>query len=144
MKRDMRAIGRAGRRSRSVRPRLEAMEGRQLLAVTIAPIAGVSVPATKTLFVPVQGTDSAGNAINYAVTSTNPQVQATVRSGRPFLKVSVAGFGDMVFQLFDDLTPDTVSRISALVNQNFYDNLTFHRVVPNFVIQGGDPLGTTR
>ena len=47
----------------------------------------------------------------------------------------------MVFQLFDDLTPNTVATISGLVKSGFYDNLTFHRVVPNFVIQGGDPNG---
>lgn len=124
-----------------VRPRIEALEGRDLLAVSIQPISSVSVPATKTLFVPVQGTDSAGNPIDYTVTSSNPQVKATVRSGHPYLDISVAGFGDMVFQLFDDLDPNTVKEITGLVDKGFYNGLTFHRVVPNFVIQGGDPSG---
>jgi cyclophilin family peptidyl-prolyl cis-trans isomerase len=129
------------RRNGAVRPGLESLEDRQLLTVSIDPISPVNVPATKTLFVPVHGTDSSGNPITYKVTSSNPQVPATVRSGHSFLKVSVAGFGDMVFQLFDDLAPGTVSQITKLVNQGFYNGLTFHRVVPNFVIQGGDPKG---
>jgi hypothetical protein len=70
---------RAERRRAGGGPRIEALEGRELLSVSVQPIGNVTVPATKTLFVPVQGTDSAGHAINYTVTSSNPQVQATVR-----------------------------------------------------------------
>jgi uncharacterized repeat protein (TIGR01451 family) len=123
------------------RPGVESLERREQLSVTIAPIGPASVPATKTLFVPVQGTDSAGNPINYTVTSSNSQVQVSVRSSHPYLKISVAGYGDMVFQLFNDLAPTTVSEITGLVNSGFYNGLTFHRVIPNFVIQGGDPKG---
>ncbi|HTR81947.1 MAG TPA: peptidylprolyl isomerase [Bacteroidota bacterium] len=41
-----------------------------------------------------------------------------------------------------DAAPFTVLNFILLVRRHFYDGLTFHRVVPNFVIQGGDPLGT--
>lgn len=44
--------------------------------------------------------------------------------------------------LFPDLAPNTVNNFISLVQSGFYDGLTFHRVVPNFMIQGGDPLGT--
>lgn len=50
--------------------------------------------------------------------------------------------GRIVFQMFPDAAPKTVSRISELVQKGFYDGLKFHRVVPDFVIQGGDPQGT--
>ncbi len=49
--------------------------------------------------------------------------------------------GDIVIELFADKSPLTVSNFVYLANNSFYNGLTFHRVVPNFVIQGGDPKG---
>jgi peptidyl-prolyl cis-trans isomerase B (cyclophilin B) len=120
---------------------VEIFECRETLSVTVASIATANIPATKTLFVPIHGVNSLGHPLSYSVQSSNSQVEATVRSNHPYLKLSVANYGDMVFQLFDDLAPNTVSKIRSLVEQHFYDGLTFHRVVPNFVIQGGDPSG---
>jgi len=50
--------------------------------------------------------------------------------------------GNFKVMLTDTLTPITVDSFKARVNRKFYDTLLFHRVVHNFVIQGGDPLGT--
>ncbi|TFG03573.1 MAG: peptidylprolyl isomerase [Promethearchaeota archaeon] len=49
--------------------------------------------------------------------------------------------GDINIALFDEDAPLTVASFLFLVRQGFYNGLTFHRVVPDFVIQGGDPLG---
>ncbi|KPJ85306.1 hypothetical protein AMJ57_03635 [Parcubacteria bacterium SG8_24] len=49
--------------------------------------------------------------------------------------------GEIVFELLPEEAPKTVSNFVALVRSGYYDGLTFHRVVPRFVIQGGDPLG---
>lgn len=49
--------------------------------------------------------------------------------------------GKIVIQLFPDAAPHTVARIVQLIRQKFYDGLTFHRVEPDFVVQGGDPRG---
>lgn len=49
--------------------------------------------------------------------------------------------GEIVFELLDGEAPKTVSNFVALAKSGFYDGLTFHRVVPGFVIQGGDPSG---
>lgn len=49
--------------------------------------------------------------------------------------------GNIVFEMFPDAAPKTVERISHLIESGFYNGLKFHRVVPGFVIQGGDPLG---
>ncbi|HBI23948.1 MAG TPA: peptidylprolyl isomerase [Nitrospiraceae bacterium] len=49
--------------------------------------------------------------------------------------------GNIVFEMFPDTAPKTVERISHLIESGFYNGLKFHRVVPGFVIQGGDPLG---
>lgn len=50
--------------------------------------------------------------------------------------------GDIVVELDAGAAPETVNNFVFLAREGFYDNLTFHRVVPEFVIQGGDPLGT--
>lgn len=50
--------------------------------------------------------------------------------------------GVMKFELYDDATPITAGNFKKLISQGFYDGLTFHRVIPDFVIQGGCPDGT--
>lgn len=50
--------------------------------------------------------------------------------------------GTMELELFDEATPKTVENFVKLIKDGFYDGLTFHRVLPNFVIQGGCPDGT--
>ena len=49
--------------------------------------------------------------------------------------------GNVLIELRSDLAPNHVKRISSLVKEGFYDGLVFHRVIPNFMAQGGDPLG---
>jgi len=50
--------------------------------------------------------------------------------------------GTIVVDLYETDTPHTVNSFVFLANEDFFDGLTFHRVYPNFVIQGGDPLGS--
>ncbi len=50
--------------------------------------------------------------------------------------------GDMVAQLYSEETPQTVANFANLAKSGFYDGLNFHRVIPNFVIQGGCPYGS--
>jgi cyclophilin family peptidyl-prolyl cis-trans isomerase len=50
--------------------------------------------------------------------------------------------GDITLELFDEDAPKTVSNFKQLVGQGFYDGLIFHRVIPDFMIQGGCPEGT--
>jgi peptidyl-prolyl cis-trans isomerase B (cyclophilin B) len=50
--------------------------------------------------------------------------------------------GLMKLELFDEDAPGTVANFVKLVNEGFYNGLKFHRVIPDFVIQGGCPLGT--
>lgn len=56
--------------------------------------------------------------------------------------VTMADGGEMRLQLFDDEAPLTVNNFVYLANQGYYDGTTFHRVLPNFMAQGGDPSGT--
>ncbi|HXM87172.1 MAG TPA: peptidylprolyl isomerase [Solirubrobacteraceae bacterium] len=50
--------------------------------------------------------------------------------------------GPIVFELFDDAAPKTVENFRKLASDGFYDGLTFHRVIKDFMIQGGCPQGT--
>lgn len=50
-------------------------------------------------------------------------------------------YGSVEIELYSNDAPKTVARISELAKKGFYDGLTFHRVVPGFVVQGGDPAG---
>ncbi len=50
-------------------------------------------------------------------------------------------YGTMVFETYDSDAPKTVANFISLTNKKFYDNLTFHRVIKGFMIQGGDPNG---
>ena len=49
--------------------------------------------------------------------------------------------GNVIIKLRPDLAPNHVKRISQLVKEGFYNGLNFHRVIPGFMAQGGDPLG---
>jgi cyclophilin family peptidyl-prolyl cis-trans isomerase len=50
--------------------------------------------------------------------------------------------GTIAIELFDDDAPKTVANFRKLAEDNFYDGIIFHRVIPDFMIQGGDPDGT--
>ena len=48
-------------------------------------------------------------------------------------------FGDMVVEFYDDVAPMHVESFKILADEGYFDGTTFHRVIPGFVIQGGDP-----
>lgn len=52
--------------------------------------------------------------------------------------------GDIQIALFADLAPKTVENFTSLAKKGYYDGIIFHRVIPDFMIQGGDPTGTGR
>ena len=58
------------------------------------------------------------------------------------LTLSLSSGGDVVIKLRPDLAPAHVERITELANQGFYDEVLFHRVIPGFMAQTGDPTGT--
>ncbi|WP_144316926.1 peptidylprolyl isomerase [Clostridium baratii] len=60
----------------------------------------------------------------------------------PEVTIKVKDYGTMKGVLYSNKAPNTVNNFIALVNSGFYDNLTFHRVIKDFMIQCGDPEGT--
>ena len=125
---------------------IESLENRTLLSATLDVIAAQDVPGGKSIFVPVTGLTDNTTRVSYNVSSSNGQLSAQSLANLTFLriKVSIGGVnaGTMEFALFNDIAPNAVARITALVNSGFYNNLNFHRVIPGFMAQGGDPLGT--
>lgn len=58
-----------------------------------------------------------------------------------YVQIDVKDYGVITAELYADIAPITVTNFVNLVNEGFYDNLTFHRIISGFMIQGGDPLG---
>jgi len=73
--------------------------------------------------------------------STAKTEQVMPLTGKELMVIKVKDFGTIKIQLFAQEAPKNVANIVKLVKSGFYDGLKFHRVVPNFVIQGGDPKG---
>ena len=59
----------------------------------------------------------------------------------PIVTINMADGGVMKAELYPEIAPNTVNNFISLVKKGFYDNLTFHRVIAGFMIQGGDPDG---
>ena len=62
-------------------------------------------------------------------------------SGLHHATIEVKNYGIIKLELNADIAPITVSNFAKLVNEGFYNGLTFHRIIDGFMIQGGDPLG---
>ena len=74
-------------------------------------------------------------------TNTDNDVR-TAPEKLPIAAIVVKDFGTIEAELYPHIAPNTVNNFISLANSGFYDNLTFHRIVKDFVIQGGDPDGT--
>lgn len=63
------------------------------------------------------------------------------KTPNPIVTMEVENYGTIKIELYPDIAPNTVSNFIRLSNNGFYDGLTFHRIIKDFMIQGGDPLG---
>ena len=70
-------------------------------------------------------------------TKTNSEIKSTIA-------VMKTNMGTIEFELFPDLTPKTVENFVGLAEKGYYNGIIFHRVISDFMIQGGDPSGTGR
>ena len=78
--------------------------------------------------------------INYDVTTNEATLNYDTKN--PVVAMYIKNYGSIVIELYPDVAPNTVNNFIYLVKSGFYDNNTFHRLVEDFVLQGGDPTGT--
>jgi dolichyl-diphosphooligosaccharide--protein glycosyltransferase len=75
---------------------------------------------------------------NY-IPSTTPVNVETEKTSSEDVAVLTTSFGDIMIKFYEDIAPQTVTNFKKLANSGFYDGTLFHRIMPGFVIQGGDP-----
>jgi peptidylprolyl isomerase len=75
------------------------------------------------------------------ICGANPRKERLMADTPETLTMTLAD-GDVTIKLRSDLAPEHVARIAELANDGFYDGVVFHRVIPGFMAQGGDPTGT--
>ena len=83
----------------------------------------------------------APKATETAEVTKEPESKTTDTKGKHNAKIKVKDYGTIEVELDGDTAPITVANFIKLVNEKFYDGLTFHRIMSGFMIQGGDPLG---
>lgn len=68
----------------------------------------------------------------------------TIDPSKRYVATIATDLGDIVLELYADKVPTTVNNFVFLAREGFYDGCTFHRVIEDFMVQGGDPTGTGR
>lgn len=69
------------------------------------------------------------------------EIKLSYNTKNPIVAIDIDKYGYVVLELYPDIAPNTVNNFVNLILDGFYDNNSFHRLVPGFVLQGGDPNG---
>jgi len=85
---------------------------------------------------------TAGETMHKQAGPTEPTKPMTFETGKTYEAIIHTTKGDIICQLYPEKAPLSVTNFVQLAQMGYYNGLKFHRVVPNFVIQGGDPDGT--
>lgn len=101
------------------------------------PAPPVATPATAT-----ETAAAPGNAANASTPPSTPDLTPDADGLSKAIVVMETTKGTIEYKFYPKDAPKTVKRMVELIQKGFYNGLTFHRVVPGFVIQGGDPEGT--
>ena len=77
--------------------------------------------------------------INYDIEGN--EIELDYDKTNPLVAIYIEDYGSIIIELYPDIAPNTVNNFVSLVKSGFYDNNTMHRLMPGFVLQGGDPSG---
>lgn len=101
---------------------------------------GVALIGASAAVIALIGCSSINNSKNNVTgDSWNKKVEAPAEL--PIATIKIKDYGVITAKLYPDKAPNTVNNFISLANSRFYDGLTFHRVIKDFMIQGGDPKG---
>ena len=82
------------------------------------------------------------NSAKNAKDQADSNGQTATDSKNPIVTITMEDGNQITVELYPSVAPNTVNNFISLVNAKFYDGVSFHRVIPDFMIQGGDPDGT--
>ena len=80
--------------------------------------------------------------VDNAETNNDKEEKGMYSTGKHHAQIEIRDYGKIDLELDADVAPITVDNFAKLVNEGFYNGLTFHRIIEGFMIQGGDPEGT--
>ncbi len=103
------------------------------LALCFVSCSGSNVEAVET----GKGTNIINSIVKSRIDSMEVSDFKEVSGKSDYVLIKVKGYGEIVIVLRDDVAPISVANFKKLVNDNFYDGMIFHRVMENFMIQGG-------
>lgn len=113
-----------------------------LLIVTLFAVGCSNSPTTNS----DSSTNKQNSTISSDTTKSNTDLSSTYKSKysgkKPIVTIEMADGGVIKAELYPDIAPRTVDNFISLIQKGFYNSLIFHRVIPEFMIQGGDPTGT--
>ncbi|HEY2786030.1 MAG TPA: peptidylprolyl isomerase [Fimbriiglobus sp.] len=131
------------------RLRLEYLEAREVPSVTLNHITDTQIFSDRPLFIPVTPSNTPDGPVSVMTTTGNANLLAQTVTGGRSVRFDVTGTdangnafsGSITIRLFEDEAPLATANIVTLVQDHYYDGKLFHRVIPQFIIQGGSPNG---
>lgn len=94
------------------------------------------------LFIGCSKKEEPANENNASTNTDTAQTEKGKDDKNPIATIEMEDGSTIKIELYPNIAPNTVKNFISLANSNFYDGLIFHRVIPDFMIQGGDPEGT--
>ncbi|EFO79356.1 Peptidylprolyl isomerase [Oscillochloris trichoides DG-6] len=110
--------------------------------VAVSPTVAAASPTVPSAVAPTSAPATNVQTLPTATTYTYAAAPAmSIDPAKKYTATIITPRGDIVIELLPNIAPQTVNNFVFLARQNFYNGLTWHRVLPNFMAQGGDPNG---